>query len=107
MAPTPEPDMVQEDKFHYVYVAIMDTGQIYMDLTCRFHTTSLSGNKYILVLYDYNSNIVFSAPMKNRGDKELVRAFDLLIQSLIICGLRTLLKRLENEASLDLRNYLT
>jgi hypothetical protein len=45
--------------------------------------------------------------MKNRGDKEMVRAFDLLIQSLIICGLIPSLQRLDNEASLALRNYLT
>jgi hypothetical protein len=37
----------------------------------------------------------------------MVRAFDLLIKSLIISGLRPSLKRLDNEASLALRNYLT
>jgi hypothetical protein len=45
--------------------------------------------------------------MKNRGGKDMVRAFDLLIQSLIIRGLTPHLKRLDNEASLALRNYLT
>jgi hypothetical protein len=37
----------------------------------------------------------------------MARAFDLLIQSLIMRGLRPLLKRLDNEASLSLRDYLT
>jgi hypothetical protein len=45
--------------------------------------------------------------MKNRGDKEMVRAFDFLIQSLIIRGLKPHLQRLDNEASFALRNYLT
>jgi hypothetical protein len=45
--------------------------------------------------------------MKNRGEKDMVRAFDLLIQSLIIRGLKPHLKRLDNEASLALRNFLT
>jgi hypothetical protein len=45
--------------------------------------------------------------MKNRGDMELVRAFDLLIQYLIIHGLKPSLQRLDNEAALALRNYLT
>jgi hypothetical protein len=45
--------------------------------------------------------------MKNMGDKEMVRAFDSLIQSLIIRGFRPSLHGLENEASLALRNYLT
>jgi hypothetical protein len=86
--PAPETDMVQEDKCNYIYSAVMDTNEIYTDLTGRFPTTSLSGNKYILILYDYDSNSVLSAPMKNRGDKYMVRAFDLLIQSLIIRGLK-------------------
>jgi hypothetical protein len=45
--------------------------------------------------------------MKNRGDKEMVRAFDFLIQSLTLRGLKPLLQRLDNEASLALRKYLT
>jgi hypothetical protein len=45
--------------------------------------------------------------MKNTGNKELVRAFDLLIQSMIIHGLRSLLQCLENEASLSLLHSLT
>jgi hypothetical protein len=45
--------------------------------------------------------------MKNRGDKEMVRAFDFLIQSLILRGLKPHLQHLDNEASLALRNYLT
>jgi hypothetical protein len=45
--------------------------------------------------------------MKNRGYKEMVCAFDLLIQSLIMRGVRPLLQRLDSEASLTLRNYLT
>jgi hypothetical protein len=45
--------------------------------------------------------------MKNRGDKDMIRAFDILIQSLIIRGLKPHFQWLENEASLALRNYLT
>jgi hypothetical protein len=74
----------------------MDTNQIYTDLMGRFPATSLSGNKYILILYDYDIKIVLSAPMKNRGDKDMVRAFDLLMQSLIIRGLKPPVQRLDN-----------
>jgi hypothetical protein len=105
--PTPELEMVQEDMCNFMYAVIMETNQIYTDLTGRFPTTSLSGNKYILILYDYDSNRVLSAPIKNRVDKDMLRKFYLLIQSLIIRGLKPSLKRLENEVSLALRNYLT
>jgi hypothetical protein len=63
--PAQEPDMVQEDKCNYIYSALMENNQIYTDLTGRFTTTSLSGNKYILILYDYDSNSVLSSPLKN------------------------------------------
>jgi hypothetical protein len=45
--------------------------------------------------------------MKNRVDKDMVRAFDLLIKSPIMRGLKHHLQWLDNEASLALRNYLT
>jgi hypothetical protein len=99
--------MVKEDKCNYIYAAVIDTNQIYTDLTGRFPKTPISGNNYILILYDYDSNSVLSAPMKNRGEKDMVRTFDLLIQALIIRGLTPHLQRLDNEASLALRNYLT
>jgi hypothetical protein len=94
-------------KCNFIYAAIMETNQIYTDLTGRFPTTSRSGNTYILILYDYDSSIILSAPMKNKGNKEMVRSFDLLIQSLIIRVLKPSLQRLDNEAYLALRNYLT
>jgi hypothetical protein len=103
----PETYIIQEDKCHYIYATTLETNQIYSDLKGRFPTTSLSGNKYILILYDYDSNIFLSAPMQNRGDKEMVRAFGFLIQSLILHGLKPHLQRLDNEASLALINYLT
>jgi hypothetical protein len=65
----PETEMVQEDKCHYIYATTLETNQIYSDLTGRFPTTSLSVNKYMLIMYDYASNSILSAPMKNRGDK--------------------------------------
>jgi hypothetical protein len=88
MEPNPESEMVQEDTCNFIYATIMDTSQIYTDLTRRFQTTSISVNKRILILCDYESTSVLSDHMKNRGDKEIVRTFDLLIQSLIVRGLR-------------------
>jgi hypothetical protein len=67
--PASETEMVQEDKCNYIYAAVMDTNQIYTDVTGRFPTTSLSGNKYILILYDYDSNSFLSAPMKKEVTK--------------------------------------
>jgi hypothetical protein len=67
--PVPETEMVQEVKCNYMYAPVMDTNQIYTYLTGRFPTTSLSGNKYILILYDYDSNTILSAPIKTEVTK--------------------------------------
>jgi hypothetical protein len=46
-----------------VYVkAIEATGQIYTNQTGRFPTTSCRGNKYIMILYDYDSNAILAEP---------------------------------------------
>jgi hypothetical protein len=67
----PETDMIQKDKCHYIYAAILETSKIYSDLIVIFPKTSLSRNKYISMLYDYDSSSVLSALMKNRGYKEM------------------------------------
>jgi hypothetical protein len=43
--PTPESYIVQEDKCNFIYAAIVETNQIYTDLTGIFPTTSLSGTQ--------------------------------------------------------------
>jgi hypothetical protein len=61
-----EPDPDQGLKTQYVYAATIDAGQIYTDQTCRFPVVSSKGNKYIMVLYDYDSNAILAQPIKNR-----------------------------------------
>jgi hypothetical protein len=47
-------------KTQYVYAATIDFGHIYMDQTGRFPLVSSKGNKYIMVLYDYDSNAILA-----------------------------------------------
>jgi hypothetical protein len=47
-----------------IYVkAIEATGQIYTDQAGRFPTTSSGGNKYVMILYDYDSNAILAKPL--------------------------------------------
>jgi hypothetical protein len=79
--PSEAPNAAPEDigKHGFVYAIIVEAGQIHSDLTGRFPTTSTKGNKYVLVLYDYDTNNILTEPMNNRGDKEMVRAYNKLI----------------------------
>jgi hypothetical protein len=106
--PSVAPTLAPEDtgKTDCVYATIVNSGQIHSDLTGRFPTTSAKGNKYILVLYDYDTNKILTEPMKSSGDQEMVRAYNKLIQELVDHGSKPCLQRLDNECSNALRSLL-
>jgi hypothetical protein len=58
-------------KTHGVYAATVDAGQIYTDQTGRFPVVSNRGNKYIMVLYEYDDNAIMAEPIANRTAVEL------------------------------------
>jgi hypothetical protein len=64
----------------FVSAATIDAGQIYTDQTGRIPVISSKGNKYIMVLYDYDSNAILAQPIKDRTDPELLKAFQIMEQ---------------------------
>ena len=46
----------------------------FSDLRGRFPHTSSRGNQYLLVIYDYDSNAILAAPLKNRQAGEITKA---------------------------------
>jgi hypothetical protein len=66
----PEADLDHGIKTQHVYAATIDAGQIYTDQTGRFLVVSSKGNKYIMVLYDYDSNEILPKPIKDRTSPE-------------------------------------
>jgi hypothetical protein len=93
-------------KTQYVYAVTIDAGQIYNDQTGRFPVVSSKGNKYIMILYDYDSNAIMAQPIKDRTAPELLRAFQVMEQELAARGLKPKLMKLDNEASKLLKTYL-
>jgi hypothetical protein len=56
---------------HKIYVSSQPvTGQFFSDPTGRFLTPSSRGHSYLLVVYDYDSNMVFAEPMQSRTGAE-------------------------------------
>jgi hypothetical protein len=68
----PEPDPDHGIKTQYVYAETIGAGQIYTDKTGRFPIVSSKGNKYIMVLYDYDSNAILAKPIKDGKAPELL-----------------------------------
>jgi hypothetical protein len=67
-----ETDQDRGIKPQFVYAATIDAGQIYTDQTGRFPVVSSRGNKYIMILYDYDSNTILAKPIKDRTAPELL-----------------------------------
>jgi hypothetical protein len=101
-----EPDPDQGLETQYVYAATIDAGQIYTDQTGRFPVVSSKGDKYIMVIYAYDSNEILAKPIKDRTAPELLRAFQFMEQELVVKGLKPKLMKLDNEASKLLKDYL-
>jgi hypothetical protein len=101
-----EPYLDQGIKTQYVYAATIDAGQIYTDQKGIFPVVSSKGNKYIIILYDYDSNTILARPIKDRTAHELLRSFQVIEQELIARGLKPKLMKLDNEASTLLKTYL-
>jgi hypothetical protein len=116
-APTEEIDDATREDFapkenlpqltHEVYETITDiNSKVYTDLTGRFPTTSSKGNKYILLLYEYDGNAILAEPMKTKEDAEAVRAYTVLYRQLTDAGLKPNFQIMDNEASAAVKSFL-
>jgi hypothetical protein len=101
-----ESDIDHGIKTQFVYATTIDAGQTYTDQTGRFPVVSSKGNKYIMILYDYDSTAILSQPIKDRTAPESLKAFQIMEQELVARGLKPKLMRLDNEASKLLKTYL-
>jgi hypothetical protein len=93
-----EKDQDHGIKTQFVYAATIDAWQIYTDQTGRFPVVSSKGNKYIMILYDCDSNAILAQPIKNRTAPELLKAFQFMEQELVARGLTPKLMKLDNKA---------
>jgi hypothetical protein len=64
------------------------------------------GNKYIMILYDYDSNAILAQTIKYHTAPELLKAFQIMEQELVARGLKPKLMKLDNEASKLLKSNL-
>jgi hypothetical protein len=56
------------------------TGMIYTDPTGKFLTPSVSGNQYVLIVYEYDGNYIYGAPMPDRTGPSIIAAYKIVIR---------------------------
>jgi hypothetical protein len=101
----PAPGDAPPSRSHYIDADCHDV--TFTDPTGRFVTPSSSGNSYILMVYDYDSNYIHAKPMKSRSGSDILDAYQRAIALLTKRGFRPQLQRLDNEASAALQDFMT
>ena len=84
----------------------MEEGRSFLDQTGAFPKISGSGNKYVFLFYNYNSNSIHVQPLKSRTATDIQKACQKTIQLLKKRGMKPILHTLDNEASKTLKEYL-
>ena len=98
---------IKPERTHNVYATCFSaTGKIFTDQTRPFLLQSVSGNKYVFVLYDYDSNFIATVAIPARTKEHLVRAYRSVVTLLQRRGLCPRLQRLDNEISNLMRSEM-
>jgi hypothetical protein len=96
-----------KERTNWVYMKPIEvTGKIFSDQTGRFPVTSSRGNKYVMIVYDYDSNAILAEPLKSRNEVELLRAYTKIHTELSDRGLKPNLQILDNECPGQLKKFM-
>jgi hypothetical protein len=104
VSPAQEPLNATTDNIFITPVTENEIRKPYSDQTGKFPARSSSGNQYIFVLYDYDSNIILTqASIPNRQAKEITNAWTRLHAQLRANSAAPTLHVLDNECSDELK----
>jgi hypothetical protein len=96
-------DFIKQDRTQRVGVHLVGmeelNGMISTGQTGHFPIKSMKGKLYIMVMYNYDSNVILATTMKTRLAADLVAAYNELHQQLLDAGVKPVLQRLDNEIS--------
>jgi hypothetical protein len=82
------PPHQSEVKTHLVYATLMEVGHIYTGFTGISPQQSRRGDNCIMIIYNYDANGIRVAPIKTRGDKDMVSSYQFLHTFMVNAGLR-------------------
>ena len=100
----PPGDNVQQQE---CYIRTIDVScKVYTDQTGRFPHASSRGSKYVMVLYNFNSNAILVEPLKNKTEREQLLATTRLHDYLRTRGLNPTMHVMNNECPQAVKKYL-
>ena len=97
---------LKRTKFVYP-TTITATGRTYSDQSGAFLIPSTSGMKYLFILYDYDSNLIWATPLPSRTKEQILKAYKSSVDMLAQRGFKPVLQRMDNECSQLLKDFMT
>ena len=85
---------------------IQFTGKCSTNQNGRFPVTSSRGSKYIMILYEHDSNTILPKTMKSQSEHKLVRAYSALHSNLTRRVIRPTFQILDNECPASLKTLM-
>ena len=106
---TTPPLPLQEDKVRtqMAYLQTIElTGKVSTDQIGRFPVTSSQRSRYLMVLYDHDSNEILAKPITSRNRRKLIQSTRVLHAYLSYSGLTPQYQLLDNECPSGLKTFL-
>jgi hypothetical protein len=94
------PKLVAIRKLNDIFIKIYELAEtIHTDQTGAFPVTSQRGYRYIMVGIHIDANYIFCETMKNRTEGEMIKAYQKMVDRMLLSGLGLKHHRLDNECS--------
>jgi hypothetical protein len=94
------PKLVAIRKLNDIFIKIYELAEtIHTDQTGAFPVTSQRGYRYIMVGIHIDANYIFCETMKNRTEGEMIKAYQKMVDWMLLSGLGLKHHRLDNECS--------
>ena len=94
-------------KTNNIFATIIDyRSEIFTYVTGPFPVVSSRRNKYVFVLYEYDSNYIMITPIQDKKKTTTIEAYKKQLNTLKICGLKPKLQKLDNKVSQLLLEYI-
>jgi hypothetical protein len=104
---TCDTSQLHSKKVRDIYTTMFDVRKtMFLDQTGQFPMRLQSGNKYIMVLIEINSNAILVEPMKSRKDAKMIRAYNALLLQLKRAGIIPKKHVLDNKVLETMKNHI-
>ena len=90
-----------------LYIQVTPISKLYTDDTGRFTVHTRSGNKYIMIAYHCDANLILAEPFASRKDKHRLLAYENIMQRLLNNKLTVDLQIIDNEVSTEYKRAIT